>query len=180
MNIHSEKEYLKELQFTHEKQIQNGKLYTASQTLKLIQDCEKRIEHLNKFKPKLINHANKSVIWQDLIGYEKTHLISNLGIVKKKPHSSVDANGIMRNFPENIIKPHLENGYLKVIILVEKKVRRFALNNLVYSNFVDDIPQGFMAKNKDGDIYNCDSTNLTLQKISTTNFKYQNKVKNIA
>lgn len=180
MNIHSEKEYLKELKFTHEKQMQLGKITNASNTLKLIEDCEKRIEHLNKFKPKLINHFNKSVIWQDLIGYETTHEISNSGLVKKKPFNSIDANGQLRNFPENIIKPHLENGYLKVIILVDKKARRFALGNLVYSNFIDEIPAGFMARNKDGDIYNCESWNLTLSKISTTNLKYRNKVKVIA
>ena len=56
MNIHEEKQYLKELKFTHEKQIQTGKIYRASNTLKLIQDCEKRIESLDKIK------SNKTIL----------------------------------------------------------------------------------------------------------------------
>lgn len=180
MNIHEEKQYLKELKFTHEKQIQNGKIYRASNTLKLIEDCEKRIQNLEKYKSNKTILTHDGVIWKPLKGYEHTHLISSSGLIKKRQYYSINVNGIKRLMPSQLVALQEDKNYIKVIISTKKGVKRHTVSNLVYENFIDDIPAYYMAKNKDGNIRNNDVSNLYLSKIDNTIKKYRNKVKSIA
>lgn len=180
MNIHSEKEYLKELKFTHEKQIQLGKITNASNTLQLIFDCEKRIQDLEKYKSKKTILTSDGVIWKPLKGYETTHLISSSGLIKKKQYYSINENGIKRLINSQMVALYVDKNYLRVAITTKKTTKRYVVSNLVYENFIDEIPIYYMAKNKDSDIYNNDVSNLYLSKVDNTIKKYRNKSKNIA
>lgn len=180
MNIHSEKEYLKELKFTHEKQIQLGKINNASNTLQLISDCEKRIQELEKYKSKKTILTSDGIMWKPLKDYEDTHLISSSGLIKKKQYYSINENGIKRLINSQMVALYEDKDYLKVIISTQKTTKRFVVSNLVYGNFIEEIPPYYMAKNKDGNIYNNDVSNLYLSKVDTTLKKYRNKIKNIA
>lgn len=179
MSIHEEKQYLKELKFTHEKQIQTGKIYRASNTLKLIQDCEKRIESLEKIKSNKTILSNDCVIWKPLKGFEKTHTISSLGKIKRKAYYSTNSLGAKRLMPEREVALFVNSNILKVNVAVNSKSRILTVVNLVYETFIGDIPANFTARNKDNNIHNCDMSNIYLSKFMG-NRNRKKRIKNIA
>lgn len=179
MSIHEEKQYLKELKFTHEKQIQTGKIYRASNTLKLIEDCQKRIEILDKIKSNKTILSNDCVIWKPLKGFEKTHTISSLGKIKRKAYYSTNSLGAKRLMPEREVALFVNSNILKVNVAVNSRSRILTVVNLVYETFIGDIPDNFTARNKDNNIHNCDMSNIYLSKFMG-NRNRKKRIKKIA
>lgn len=170
MSLHEEKQYLKELKFTHEKQVQKGKLNNAENTLRLIQDCEKRIEKYSVKKEAVLVNG---IIWKPIKGWEKTHLISNTGLIKKKGYKSTNNLGISRFIKEMNVALQFQSNYLRVVLTDNKRTKRYCVGNLVYEHFIGEIPPYFMARPKDNDLFNCNDYNLYLGKVDNTVNKYK-------
>lgn len=172
MNIHEEKQYLKELKFTHENLVKKGKLYNAENTHKLIEDCEKRIESMSKVKQSVLVGET---IWKPIKGWENSHLISNTGLIKKRGYYSTSKFGVERYYQGGLVALIEEQGYIRSILTSGNKLKRYVISNLVYEHFIGEIPLGYMAKNKDGNMHNNESTNLFLVKVIFSPKRLRNK-----
>jgi hypothetical protein len=72
-------------------------------------------------------------IWKDIINYEGLYQISNLGLVKSLKRKSGG-----RNYNESFLKHLLSNGYYKVSLSKNGKVKTFPIHRLIAIHFIDN------------------------------------------
>lgn len=98
-----------------------------------------------------------NVIWKPLDGWEKTHVISSEGVIKKFPY--IDTLG--RYWGERTIKPFKNrNGYLVAYLDYHGKTERTSVHRLVARTFIPNplnLPQ---VNHKDEDKTNNNVSNL--------------------
>jgi hypothetical protein len=82
-------------------------------------------------------------IYKDIIGYEGLYKVSNLGNVKSLDRHYVNSLGVVRFLKGRVLIPGFNgNGYLKVTIYRESKVKTRNIHQLVAEHFLDHTPCG--------------------------------------
>lgn len=76
-------------------------------------------------------------IWKDVIGFENYYEVSNLGKVRSKPRLIKHRNGNLYIKKPTILKPSIDDGYLKSCFCVNKKLKSFAFHRVVAEAFLD-------------------------------------------
>lgn len=91
-------------------------------------------------------------IWKEINGYGGVYLVSNLGRVKSLWHKKIQK--------ERIMKPHIDNGYMRVCLRKEGRPSSERVHRLVAMAFVEN-PDGKPEVNHiDGNKINNNATNL--------------------
>lgn len=81
--------------------------------------------------------------WKDVVGYEQSHAVSNIGRVKLKDRTFIRKCGKICNIKEKILKPHLEkNGYYRLSLRFMGTRRIFTVHRLVCEAFHGPAPVG--------------------------------------
>ena len=76
-------------------------------------------------------------IWKDVVGYEGSYQVSNIGRVKSVPRVIIRGNGWPHPVRERILRPAKKSdGYLSCALCVGKKLRSFTIHRLVASAFL--------------------------------------------
>lgn len=68
--------------------------------------------------------------WKDIKEYEGLYQVSNLGKVKSLARPKITHNGI-RNMPKKILKPHIQRGYLRVMLYKDNKCKWHSIHRLL-------------------------------------------------
>ena len=98
-------------------------------------------------------------LWKPIEGYEGLYEVSNLGRVK----SLERFDRLGRKVKEKLLKPKkTENGYLRVNLCKNGIKKPFYVNRLVYSAFVEEIPEGLQVNHIDENKENNSVENLNL------------------
>ncbi len=108
--------------------------------------------------------------WKPVVGYEKTHRVSNLGRVKRLGHSTLikskDRKKFLRSFPDTLIygrrRHALKNDYYSVTMETKGNgVRReVALHRMVATAFISNPKNKPEVNHKDGNKSNNVRSNL--------------------
>lgn len=85
-------------------------------------------------------------IWHDVSGFEGLYQVSNLGRIKSKKGK--------------FLKPYLQNGYLRVGLYKDKKIKSIYIHRLVATAFILKIKDKNIINHKDGNKLNNHYTNL--------------------
>lgn len=100
-------------------------------------------------------------IWKDIIGYEESHQVSNMGRVRTKDRYANVGGGGRRRVSGKVIKPAVcTNGYLEAHLSVNGERKVFLLHRLVATHFIDNINGLPEVNHKDENIKNCAASNL--------------------
>ena len=88
--------------------------------------------------------------WKDIEGYEGLYQVSNEGRVRSL-NKLVSSKGGSKSLRKGkIMKPHIaDNGYLRVILQNNGKIKNFPLHYLVIKTFVGEKPEGMQINHKD-------------------------------
>ena len=82
-------------------------------------------------------------IWKDIKGFEGLYRVSNLGRVKSLERFRKGKNGSLVTVKERILKPKLtHNGYYRVGLCKNSKIRFYMVHRLVWIAFNGTIPEG--------------------------------------
>jgi len=99
-------------------------------------------------------------VWKPVKGYENHYEVSNYGEVRSIEKTIKKANGQVQRRKSRILKPILKDGYHRVVLYKNNKLKRFYLHQLVASHFLEN-PNNYREVNhKDGDKLNCHVNNL--------------------
>lgn len=106
-------------------------------------------------------------VWKDIKDFEGIYQISNHAKVKRLSRPISHWRGNMRNLPEKIIKQMTTtNGYLKVHLHKEGKMRTFSVHRLVLSHFVPNYDNLPTVNHIDGNKQNNNLDNLEWASLS--------------
>lgn len=76
-------------------------------------------------------------IWKDIVGYEGSYQVSNLGRVKSLSRTFIRKNGSPFLVKERILKPRLDTkGYPRVMLCIRKVKKNCAIHRLVAMAFI--------------------------------------------
>lgn len=81
-------------------------------------------------------------IWKDVIGYEGLYQVSNFGNIKSLPRKKNSRNNSFYYTKEKLLKLYNNNGYLKVSIHKDSKMKLIKVHQLVVMAFLNHIPDG--------------------------------------
>ena len=111
-------------------------------------------------------------IWKPVIGYEKTHIASNLGRVASLPreYEGITPNGIksIRRMQGKILKQHVSNtGYYRTALTVNAKIFTTSTHRIIAMAFIKNpnkLPQvnhidGCKTNNMEGNLEWCSASN---------------------
>lgn len=81
-------------------------------------------------------------IWKDIKNYESYYQISNFGRVKALYREFIGKNGVLKKYPERILKPDESSSsstkYQRVSLSKNHKTKRFQVHRLVAEHFIDN------------------------------------------
>ena len=97
--------------------------------------------------------------WRDVIGYEGYYQISNLGRVKSLPRLVRNVNGYSTK-KELILNPHINKGYLKTALTINKITNYKFIHKLVAEAFIPNSNNYPQVNHKDTDKLNNKKDNL--------------------
>ena len=108
-------------------------------------------------------------IWKDVVGYESTHQISNLGRVRVK-ESTIHTSTGNRIYKSKLLNPQTNNGNYKFVTLIVNNNRKTAyIHRLVAEAFIpnpDNLP---CVNHKDED-----KTNNSVDNLEWCTYQYNN------
>ena len=100
---------------------------------------------------------NNVEIWKQIEGYENKYDVSNLGNVRTS-YEAVELTNVKRG---RIIKQYIStNGYLRICLCLEGKVKSFATHRLVAKSFIEN-PNNY----SEVDHINCIKTNNCVENL---------------
>ena len=106
---------------------------------------------------------NENEIWKDIPDYEGYYQVSNMGRVRSVDREVRHSSGGMRILKEKVLKPVMNrDGYLKVGLWKDGKMKKFTIHRLVYSAFCGEIPNELQVNHIDEDKTNNKLENLNL------------------
>ena len=83
-------------------------------------------------------------IWKDIKGFEGLYGVSNLGRVKSLERFRKGKNGSLVGIKEKILNPQINhNGYYRVGLCKNSKIRFYMVHRLVWIAFNGQIPEGY-------------------------------------
>lgn len=89
-------------------------------------------------------------IWKDVVGWEDSYQVSNMGNIKSKPRSKYENLG-KRIYGNNILNPFTyHTGYLAVNLKHGNKRKAMPIHRLVLLSFVGNPPEGYHACHNNG------------------------------
>ena len=99
-------------------------------------------------------------VWKDIEGYEGLYQVSNKGNVK----SLVNNKGVSR---EKLLKPIIENGYVRVRLCKDKTIKNYSIHRLVAKAFIEN-PNNFPIINHKDEC----KTNNSVENLEWCSYKY--------
>ena len=76
-----------------------------------------------------MNFSTKEEVWKDVEGYEGLYQVSNFGKVYSLPRAKAKGG---------VLKPQINKGYERVILLKERKIETFSVHRLVATHFIEN------------------------------------------
>lgn len=89
-------------------------------------------------------------IWKDIPEFNNEYQISNLGRIRSKEAIIMRSNGSPYIRRSKVLKPALDEGYLKGAVCVNKKLIPYRIHKLVANAFVDGKKEGLEVNHKNG------------------------------
>lgn len=96
-------------------------------------------------------------LWKEIPDYEGVYDVSNMGQVRRSPHS-LKTKSIAA--PGRLLKPCKVNGYWCIHLFLEGKLRRFTLARLVARAFIGQPGPTHRVRHLDGNKANNRASNL--------------------
>lgn len=119
-------------------------------------------------------------VWRDVVGYEGLYEVSNLGNVRgvARTHLRYDRHGNAYEVhvpARYLVKKDNSNGYYRVSLSRDNRVRRFLVHRLVAMAFVENPDNLPVIDHIDGDRHNNDASNLRwCTQGDNLHYSYQN------
>lgn len=89
--------------------------------------------------------------WRDIVGYEESYQVSNLGRVKSLARGIFEINGKQRVSKEKILKSkRISSGYRAVILYKDRKEKTMYIHRLVAQSFLQNDNNYTDVNHKDG------------------------------
>jgi len=108
--------------------------------------------------------------WRDIAGYEGIYQVSNLGHVRRLPHTTVAKNGVQRVLQMRYMKtPDAGKGYRCIGLFKNGKQTSYRLCRVVATAFCDNPNNYPIVNHKD-----CDVTNDCADNLEWCNHSYNN------
>lgn len=105
-------------------------------------------------------------IWKDILGYEETYEVSNLGGIRSKSRV-VPCKGGTRTVNGKVRKTFLnKKGYCITTLSQHNKLMTFTVHQLVAQAFIPGFIKGMEVNHKDGNPANASATNLEISNPS--------------
>lgn len=103
--------------------------------------CYQRVFREKRLAAKIAAHKGVSALpeeeWRDVIGYEETYMVSNLGRVKSKTREVIYSNERRRVYFEQLLALASDkDGYLVVALCRGGKIKYFRAHRLVAEAFI--------------------------------------------
>ena len=101
--------------------------------------------------------------WRDVVGYEKTHMVSNMGRVKTKERDVhfIHRNSIVTHHRKSVILAHaLSAGYPAVTLSANGTNKTTRVHCIVAAAFLGPIPSKHEVRHRDGNRLNPHLSNL--------------------
>lgn len=99
--------------------------------------------------------------WLPVVGFDGRYEVSDLGRVRRVPHTAVDRRGYRLTWGPLILKPKLRRGYLRVALPTRWGRVNRCIHILVLEAFVGQRPPGMEARHLNGDRSDSRLVNLT-------------------
>ena len=103
-------------------------------------------------------------IWKDITDYEGHYQVSNLGNIKALYREFIGQNGVIKKYPERLLKPDeyctSKVKYQRVTLSKNHKTKRFQVHRLVATHFIDNPTNKPFVNHIDNDGLNNKVTNL--------------------
>lgn len=119
-------------------------------------ECSSKInreyrERLKKYKDVFEEVENlEGEIWKDIREYEGLYQVSNLGRVKSLKKEVIRGNHVLpKIYPESLLKPSDNRGYLQVKLCKDKKRKAYSVHRLVAIAFIPNPNNYPMVNHKD-------------------------------
>ena len=99
-------------------------------------------------------------IWKDVVGYEKSYEVSNLGRVRSKRRFVRGRGRGLHASGGRLIKPFNRYAYVGVVLSQNGKATQYYLHRVVATAFVPNPNNRSEVNHKDGDKHNNVASNL--------------------
>ncbi|MCO7566429.1 HNH endonuclease [Pseudomonas sp. S 311-6] len=97
-----------------------------------------------------LNSARQA--WRPVVGFESTHMVSDLGVVMTLDQVVVDSLGRSRPVKGRILKPtRKSNGYYHLTLNAEGQQKTVHVHRIVLEAFSGPCPEGMEALHRNGD-----------------------------
>lgn len=99
-------------------------------------------------------------IWKDIEQFNNEYQISNLGKIRSKDGVIIRSNGRTHTRKSKVLKPALDQGYLKGAVCINKKITGYKIHKLVADAFVKGKKEGLEVNHINGIKHDNRSENL--------------------
>lgn len=96
---------------------------------------DQKIEHMKGYENLSIENVDEE-IWKPLVGYENYYHVSSMGRIKRQRTNFIGADGVIKKYPEHVLKQQKQRGYLNIMLSANNTQQRFRTHRLVGFTFI--------------------------------------------
>lgn len=96
---------------------------------------DQKIEHMKVYENLSIENVDGE-IWKPLVGYENYYYVSSLGRIKRQRTNFIGSDGVIKKYPEHILKQQKQRGYLNIMLSANNTQKRFRIHRLIGLTFI--------------------------------------------